>query len=119
MLEQIAWGGLALVHIVPALAFFRPAILTRLYGAEAGSQLFLLLRHRAALFFSIFLACLWAIRDANARPLAALMVTLSMLSFLWLYCTSGSPKALRTIARIDIIGLPLLLIVFIGAFFQS
>ena len=35
-----AWIGLALIHLMPALAFFRPATLTRLYDMDAASPLF-------------------------------------------------------------------------------
>ena len=50
MLDRIAWLILALIHLMPALAFFRPAMLTRLYAVEAQSPTFLLLHHRARAF---------------------------------------------------------------------
>ena len=48
MLDRIAWLILALIHLAPALAFFRPAMLTRLYATDAQSPTFQLLHHRAA-----------------------------------------------------------------------
>lgn len=111
-----AWIGLALIHLMPALAFFRPATLTRLYDMDAASPLFLLTRHRASLFLGIFVACLWASIHPEARPLASLLTGISMLSFLWLYWRAGRHLALRTIALVDLIGLPFLLIALLGAF---
>lgn len=101
---------------MPALAFFRPATLTRLYDMDAASPLFLLTRHRASLFLGIFVACLWASIHPEARQLASLLTGISMLSFLWLYWRAGRPLALRTIALVDLIGLPFLLIALLGAF---
>jgi hypothetical protein len=48
--------------------------------------------------------------------LASLLTGISMLSFLWLYWRAGRPLALRTIALVDLIGLPFLLIALLGAF---
>lgn len=108
MIERIAWIILALVHIMPALAFFRPAMLTQLYRLQPDNPLFLLMQHRAALFVVIFVACIWAAFDPKSRQLASIAVAISMLSFLWLYWQAGSPKALRKIAQVDFIGLPAL-----------
>ncbi len=54
LIETLCWLVLALIHALPALAFFTPSLITRLYGAEPGSQVFLLMQHRAALFCSVF-----------------------------------------------------------------
>ena len=116
MLEPIAWGVLALIHLTPALALVRPSLITTLYGVDAGHPLFLLLHHRAALFAVILLLCLWAMADPAARRVAAVAVGLSMLSFLGLYALNGSPTALRSIAIADLIGLPALAYVAWRAF---
>ncbi|NBU84072.1 MAG: hypothetical protein EBS21_05615 [Sphingomonadaceae bacterium] len=116
MMQSISWLILALIHILPALAFFRPATLTKLYSVEQGNPLLLLMRHRAALFLAVFIACLWAVWRPEARQLAAIITAISMLGFLWLYWRAGAPKSLRTIALVDIIGLPFLALALFGAF---
>ncbi|MEY3702398.1 MAG: hypothetical protein RLZZ561_18 [Pseudomonadota bacterium] len=116
MMQSISWLILALIHLLPALAFFRPATLTKLYSIEPGNPLFLLMRHRAALFLAVFLACLWAVLRPEARQLAAIITAISMLGFLWLYWRAGAPKSLRAIALIDILGLPFLAFAVFGAF---
>ena len=108
MLELIAWLILALVHLMPALAFFMPALLTKLYGLESGNALFLLMHHRAALFLAILVICIWSAFDATPRRLASAAVAISMISFLALYWLQGAPPALRQIALVDLIGLPAL-----------
>jgi hypothetical protein len=119
MLQPIAWGLLALVHLMPALAFFRPATLTALYRIAPDNPLFLLMHHRAALFLAVFVACLWAAWRPEARQLAGIVTAISMLGFLWLYWRAGAPPALRTIALVDLIGLPFLAYALWGAFRAS
>jgi hypothetical protein len=116
MLELIAWLILALVHLMPALAFFIPSLLTKLYGLEAGNALFLLLHHRAALFLAIFIICVWSAFDSAPRRLASVAVAISMVSFLALYWLQGTPVLLRQIAIVDLIGLPVLVYVIWKAF---
>jgi hypothetical protein len=106
MIERIAWGLLAVVHITPALALFAPSLLTRLYGVQRGEPLFLLMHHRAALFLAIFVACVWCAIDPHPRKLGVVVVAISMVSFLALYIANGSPPALKQIAVADLIGLP-------------
>lgn len=116
---QLAWALLALIHVMPALALFRPAMITSLYGISASDPAFLLLHHRAALFLGVFLLCLWSIFDHGARPVATVVAAISMLSFLWLFWQAGSPPALRTIAIADLAGLPALALVAWAAFRAS
>lgn len=116
MIERLAWALLALVHITPALAFFAPSLLTRLYGVQSGEPLFLLMHHRAALFLAVFVACIWCAIDPTPRKLGVVVVTISMLSFILLYFTNGSPPALKQIAIADLIGLPALAYVAWKAF---
>ncbi|MEL7217574.1 MAG: phosphopantetheine adenylyltransferase [Pseudomonadota bacterium] len=108
MLQPILWLILASIHAIPALALFRPATLTALYGVAADSSLFLLMQHRAALFLAVFIACVWAAFVPEGRRLAVLVVSISMVSFLVLYWQSGSPAPLQRIALVDLAGLPVL-----------
>jgi hypothetical protein len=115
-MELIAWFALALVHVIPALALFVPSLLTRLYGLEPGNALFLLMQHRAALFATIVVICVWSAFDPAPRRLASVAVTISMASFLLLYVMQGRPPALRQIAIVDLVGLPVLAFVAWGAY---
>ncbi len=108
MIERIAWGILALGHAAPALSFFRPSMLNMLYGLEASNPLYLLMHHRAALFLLVFVICVWCAISSAPRQMGAVAVAISMLSFLFLYFTNGSPEVLRNIAIGDMIGLPAL-----------
>lgn len=119
MLQKIAWIILAAVHLMPALAFFRPATLTALYQVQPDNPLFLLMHHRAALFLAVMVACLWAAWDPGSRRLAAIVTAISMLGFLWLYWRAGSPAPLKTIALVDLAGLPVLAFAIWGAFRAS
>ncbi|MFN2101171.1 hypothetical protein [Altererythrobacter sp. MF3-039] len=108
MIKTILWLILAAIHALPALAFFRPSTLTQLYGLAADNPLFLLMHHRAALFFAVFVACVWAAFIPDGRRVAVLVVGISMVSFLALYWMAGSPFPLRRIALVDLAGLPVL-----------
>lgn len=108
MLKPILWLILAAIHAMPALALFRPATLTTLYRIQPDNPLFLLMHHRAALLFAVFVACIWAAFVPDGRRLAVLVVGISMLSFLALYFMAGSPAPLRRIAIVDLAGLPVL-----------
>lgn len=116
MLQNILWLVLAAIHALPALALFRPATLTTLYGLQADNPLFLLMQHRAGLFFAVFVACIWAAFDPDSRRLATIVVGISMLSFLVLWFAGGTPDALRRIALVDLAGLPVLALVAWSAF---
>lgn len=113
---QLAWGALALIHLPPAAALFRPALLATLYGVEPGGTACLLLQHRAVLFLGIMLLCAWAALDAAVRPAAAVATAASMIGFLGLYWSAGRPAALRTIAVADLVGLVPLALALWAAF---
>jgi hypothetical protein len=119
MYVRLSWVVLALIHLMPALAFFKPALLSTLYGAKAGSAMHLLLQHRAALFVAICIACLWAAFQPKSRQLAVLVVATSMLSFLLLFVLSGKPDCLRLIAIVDGVGMPFLALAAWDAFFGA
>lgn len=108
MLQPILWLVLAAVHALPALAFFRPAGLTALYGLKPDNPLFLLMHHRAGLFVAVVAACLFAAFVPEGRRLAVIVVGISMVSFLVLYYQAGAPAPLRRIALVDLAGLPVL-----------
>ena len=108
MIDRLAWLLLALLHLPPAVALIRPAMIESLYGVPRGSAAFPLVQHRAALFAAVLLICLWAMADPGARRLACVVCALSMLSFLLLYRLAGAPPALRTIALADLLFLPVL-----------
>ncbi len=116
MMQPILWLVLAAIHALPALAFFRPASLTTLYGINADNPLFPLMQHRAALFLAVFAACVFAAFVPEGRRLAVIVVGISMLSFLVLYFSAGSPAPLRRIALVDLAGVPVLLAVAWSAF---
>ncbi|MFN9634225.1 MAG: hypothetical protein ACK554_12420 [Erythrobacteraceae bacterium] len=108
MMQLILWLILAAIHAMPALALFRPATLTTLYRLQPDNPLFLLMQHRAGLFFAVFVASIWAAFVPEGRRLAVLVVGISMVSFLVLYWKAGSPAPLRKIAQVDLLGLPVL-----------
>lgn len=108
MVQPTLWLILAAIHAMPAFAFFRPATLTTLYRLQPDNPLFLLMQHRAGLFFAVFVACIWAAFVPEGRRLAVLVVGISMVSFLALYWMAGSPAPLKRIAVVDIAGLPIL-----------
>lgn len=116
MIERICWLILGLIHAVPALALFRPALISRLYGVDPGTDHFILLHHRAALFLVVVVVCVWAAFRPEVRQLASVAVGISMASFVVIWWLSGMPPALRSIAIADLIGLPVLLYVAWQAF---
>lgn len=118
MADRLAWLLLAAIHAMPALALFRPALLTRLYGAAPGDSSYLLLQHRAALFLVVMIVAVWAAFDPAVRRLAVVAVGVSMLSFLTLYAGAGRPPALRSIALADPVGVVPLLFVAWGAWLR-
>jgi len=105
MSQFICWLSLAAIHATPALALVQPALLTRLYQVQPDSSLFLLMRHRAALFAAVVVACVLAAVHPPSRLLASIVSAISMTSFLVLYSKAGQPPALRTIAVVDLVGL--------------
>jgi hypothetical protein len=104
-MQLISWLLLAAIHATPALAFFRPSLLTSLYRLAPDSPLFLLMQHRAALFLAVVVICIWCALDAQLRRVGTVVVAISMISFLLLYWQAGMPPALKRIAVIDLIGL--------------
>ena len=108
MLQRIPWLLLALVHLLPALALFQPAMMTRMYRVSSTDPVFLLVQHRATLFLAVFVAAIWAAFDPGARRLACVVIAISMIGFVALWLDGGQPQALRTIALVDLAALPVL-----------
>ena len=108
MLDRVAWLLLALLHLSPAMALVRPAIIETLYGVGRDTPAFPLVRHRAAMFVALVAICLWAMADPGVRRLASVACAMSMLSFLLLYRMAGAPRALRTVAMADLLFVPIL-----------
>lgn len=116
MIEKICWALIAMIHAMPALAFFRPALISKMYGIEAGTDSFTLMHHRAGLFVVIFVICLWALVRPEVRPLASVAVGISMGSFVLIWLLAGAAPALRGIAVADMIGLLILMYAGFQAF---
>jgi hypothetical protein len=73
---------------------------------EAG----ILLIHRGALFLGLCIVAIFAAFVPDARKLASVLVTISVLSFLLLYAKAGFPdNGLRKIAIADLVALALLI----------
>ena len=70
--EKLAWLGLVLIHLLPAIAVFRPGGLARLYGAKVGALL-PLMEHRSLLFMAVLVLSAphpWALIALLAAPLS-------------------------------------------------
>jgi hypothetical protein len=114
LIVKLAWIVLAFIHLMPSLVLARPAMIQSLYGIAPDGPIAMLLIHRGALFLAVLTACVVALFHAPSRPLAAIIATISMLSFLLLYAKAGMPiGGLRKIALADAIGLPFLAIVIL------
>lgn len=105
----LAWFALVLVHVMPAAAAFSPRLRQRMYGVTEDQTLGVILTHRGVLFLAVAAACAYAAFDPASRQLASIVAGVSVLGFLLVYITAGSPKRLRSIALIDLIAVPPLL----------
>ena len=105
-LVRVAWTALAALHLAPAAVLFAPTLVRRLYGVAPDGDVGILVIHRGALFLAVALAAAWGALDAAVRPLAATLVAVSMVGFLFVYVRAGMPPgALRPIAVADAVGL--------------
>lgn len=108
MIDRLAWAALALLHLWPSLALFRPRMIETLYDVPRDAPALLLLQHRAGLFAVVTVTCLWAMTVPDVRRLASVVAALSMLSFLFLYWSAGAPASLYRIALADLLFVPVL-----------
>jgi hypothetical protein len=117
IIERLAWLGLVLIHTMPATALFRSGGIGRLYGIKPGNALLLLLEHRSMLFAAIVVLCVWSTLDPQPRPAALVATAISVLGYLAIYAKHGMPAgALRTIAKVDLLALPLLIFIALRLF---
>ncbi|MEQ9506212.1 MAG: hypothetical protein RLO80_08055 [Hyphomonas sp.] len=109
MLQQVCFGFLALIHIVPAIAAIMPSQLSKLYGVQGEDRVLIsLLQHRAVLLGNVGFAFLAAaIRPTEAIAWhAVLLGAASMASFLVIAAINRQLRGpLRKIALIDLAGL--------------
>jgi hypothetical protein len=113
-LTKAAWVVIALVHVLPSMVFFRPALAERLYGVSPSGEIGILLVHRGALFLAITVACIFAAMDESVRRAISCIAAISVIGFLIVYVNSGMPAgSLRTIALADaFLLLPLAFVTF-------
>jgi len=105
-LTKIAWGALALVHVLPALVLFKPSLTEQLYGLSPTGDVGLLIVHRGGLFLAVIVACFIAIAEPPVRRAISGIVAISVVGFLFVYVRGAMPEgALRTIAIADCIAL--------------
>jgi hypothetical protein len=102
----------ALIHALPLAGALGAAKLTALYGLPVTDpNLEILLRHRAVLFgvvAGLLAAAAWRPELVGAALVAGLV---SVGSFLVVVALVGQPnEALRTVARVDVVALMLLLV---------
>lgn len=103
---KFSWVVLALLHVMPAMVFFAPGLVEKLYSASPEGDIGILLIHRGALFLAVCIAALYAVFSPDSRRLASLVLTVSMLGFLIVYARADMPAgALRKIAVADLAGL--------------
>lgn len=116
MWVEASWAVLALIHAPPAAATFLPGLRRRLYGGvDESGPLGIILIHRGILFLAIFAACVFAALNADARELATIVTTTSVVGFLLVYLRAqpASQRPLRAVAAVDAIGLvPLTIVLF-------
>ena len=110
---KAAWLALALLHVVPSLVAFVPALTLRLYDVEPNGDVGVLIVHRGALFAAIVVGAAYAAFVPDARRVTSLVVAISLIGFLLIYAWAGMPSgSLRTIAFADLIGfVPLALVI--------
>ncbi|MEM9494584.1 MAG: hypothetical protein AAGA09_01170 [Pseudomonadota bacterium] len=116
LIVKLSWALLALIHATPALAFFKPSLVEKLYGVAPAGETGILLVHRGALFFAVFIAAFIALFDPASRRLASIVVAISVIGFLIVYSMQGMPEgSLTKIAIADLVALAPLLIVSVNA----
>lgn len=111
---------LALIHFLPLSGILGGERLRDLYGIQAQGDLSILMRHRAVLFGLLSMISGLAAFKPELRSIAALILGLSMASFLvlaFLEAPYGAP--IRKIVLADIVGLALLLVYLVMDFIKN
>ena len=111
---KAAWISLALVHVMPAAVLFAPSLTQRMYDIAPGGDVGILIVHRGALFLAIVVTALFATFDPAVRRAASVIVSVSVIGFLFVYVRANMPPgALRTIAIADFLALlPLVFVIW-------
>ena len=105
-LNMLSWLALAAIHASPAAVLVKPTLTNTLYGVAPTGTTGMLIVHRGALFLAVFAIALYAAFAPEARKAATIVVAISVIGFLLVYVTAGSPKGpLRTIALADALAL--------------
>ncbi len=120
ILSMLIFAVLALIHILPLSGVLGGERLRDLYGIQAQGDLSILMRHRAVLFGLLSLISVLAAFKPEIRSMAALLLGLSMASFLvlaFLEAPFGAP--VRKIVVADIVGLALLLTYLVMDFIKN
>lgn len=116
MWVEASWAVLALIHAPPSAATFLPRFRRRLYGGiDESGPLGIILIHRGVLFLAVFAACVFAAFNVDAREVASVVTTISVVGFLLVYLSAApaSRRPLRNVAAADAIGLvPLAIVLF-------
>ena len=110
----------AIIHLIPLSGVVGAERLSLLYGVNIiGSDLEILLRHRAVLFGIFGGIFAYAAFNPNIQPLAFLVAFLSITSFLILAVSVGEfNEALRNVVLVDIFAL-LALLTAVVAYIRS
>lgn len=105
---------LALVHMVPMIAAIMPSQITKLYGiVPDGKTQIVLLQHRALLLGLVGAACALAAHNEAIRWPALIGAVISMTAFI-IFCLVHDQMggALRKVALIDLVALPIAAVLF-------
>lgn len=113
----IALGLTAVIHLLPLVGALSRRHVQDLYDIQVeGSDLEILMRHRAVLFGGIGAVLIWAIIEPALQPAAVAIASLSVVSFLVIARRVKSRegpynKAIRRVVIADWIALACLLVV--------
>jgi len=115
MAEKVITGLLlivAIIHILPVSGFTGVARLESLYGvAISGSELEILMRHRALLFGILGVFFAYAAFTPSMQPLAFIAAFATIFSFFYLAVTVGGYNAaIQKVVLADIVAVICLLV---------
>jgi len=103
----------AAIHLMPLVGVLGPARLGMLYGLDFGDpNLAILMRHRAVLFGLLGTYFAFAAFRRRLQPMALLVATISVVSFLALAWSTGSYNA--AVGRVVVADLVALVTLLVG-----